>query len=139
MKVEIVDKCELVLGVEIQANLKWKSQVNKLIEKLKTRLVGLAKLKFLLPFQTRKTLTLGLFNSVLVYCLPLFGGCDQSHIQSLQVLQNKAAQIATHKPPRSSRKELYDKLGWMTVNQLVVYRTLLTVFKIRQTGYISES
>ena len=49
---ESVDKCELLLGVEIQANLKWKSQVNKLIEKLKTRLVGLAKLKYILPFQT---------------------------------------------------------------------------------------
>ena len=35
---ESQDKCELLLGVEIQANLKWHSQVSRLIDKLKTRL-----------------------------------------------------------------------------------------------------
>ena len=50
------------------------------------------------------------------------------------MIQNKAAQIVTHKPPRTSRAELYSKLGWMTVNQLVSYHTILAVFKIRQSG-----
>ena len=56
---EGVDKCELLLGVQIQANLKWNQQIQQLHEKLHTRL------------QTLKTITEGLFNSVLVYCLPL--------------------------------------------------------------------
>ena len=29
---------------------------------------------------------------------------------------------------------MYKKLNWLTVNQLIVYHTLLTVFKIRQCG-----
>ena len=131
---ESSEKCEQLLGVEIQANLKWHSQVAKLKGKLKTRLVGLAKLKYVLPFDTRKTLTLGIFNSVLVYCLPLFGGCGMGEVRDLQLLQNKAAQIVSHKPPHTSRAELFDKLRWMTVNQLIVYHTLLTIFKIRLTG-----
>ena len=68
----------------------------------------------------------------MVYCLPLFGGCDKSEIKDLQVLQNKAAQIVMHAPPRSKRSDLYDKLEWLTVNQLIVYHTLITIFKIRQ-------
>ena len=138
---ESQDKCELLLGVEIQANLKWHSQVSRLVDKLKTRLVGLGKLKFIVPYETRKTLTLGIFNSVLVYCLPLFGGCDLGQTRKLQLLQNKAAQIVSHKPPRTNRAELFDKLEWMTVSQLVVYHTLLTVFKIRQASepeYLSK-
>ena len=131
---ESADHCELLLGVEIQANLKWHAQISRLIKKLKTRLVGLVKLKFLVPYETRKTLTLGIFNSVLVYCLPLFGGCDKGQLQELQLLQNQAARIVAHQPPRSNRADLYDKLQWMTVHQLVVYHTLLTVFKIRQNG-----
>ena len=47
------EKCELMLGVEIQSNLKWNSQILKVIGKLKNRLVGLNKLKFLVPYQTR--------------------------------------------------------------------------------------
>ena len=51
----------------------------------------------------------------------------------LQVLQNKAAQIVTHSPPRAERVVMY-KLNWLTVNQLITYHTLLTVFRIRQCG-----
>ena len=127
-------KCELLLGVQIASNLKWKQQVSKVVSKLKTRIVGLNKIKFIMPYHSRLTITTGIFNSVLVYCLPLDGGCTKEQIHDLQVLQNKAAQIVAHKPPYTCRKGLYDQIGWMTVSQLVVYHTLLTVFKIRKSG-----
>jgi hypothetical protein len=52
-------------------------------------------------------------------------------LKDIQVLQNKAAQIVCHAPPRSSRSTMFDRLGWLTVNQLICYHSLLTVFKIR--------
>ena len=52
----------------------------------------------------------------------------------LQVIQNKAAQVVTHSPPRTHRDTMYDKLQWLSVNQLITYHTILTVFKIRQSG-----
>ena len=55
-------------------------------------------------------------------------------IRDLQILQNKAAQLVTHSPPRSIRNPMYDDLGWLTVNQLVRYHTLLAVFRIRVSG-----
>ena len=88
-----------------------------------TRLIGLNKLRFIVPYETRKTITIGIFNSVLVYCLPLFGG----DVRDLQVLQNKAGQIVAHKPPFTNRAELFDQLGWMTVYQLIVYHTSLGI------------
>ena len=108
--------------------------IEDLIKKLKKRLVGLASLKLVVPYPIRNTLTLGLFNSVLVYCLPLFGGCDVSEIKQLQVIQNRAAQIVTHLPPRTSRELLYTRLKWLIVKNLISYHTLLAVYKIRQTG-----
>ena len=48
-------------------------------------------------------------------------------------MQNKAAQIVSHSPPRAPRIEIYKKLDWLTVNQLVQYHSLIAVFKIRQT------
>ena len=79
-------------------------------------------------------MTHGIFNSVLVNCLPLFGGFGVIELKELQILQNKAARIVSHSPPRAHRAIMYSKLQWLTVNQLVAYHTLLTVFKIRQTG-----
>ena len=126
--------CELLLGCDLQSDLKWHSQVKLLVGKLKKRLVGLTSLRYILPYQTRKQITLAIFNSTLVYCLPLFGGCDMSEIKQLQVLQNKAAQIVTHSPPRAERVGMYTRLDWLTVKQLITYHTLMTVFKIRQSG-----
>ena len=55
-------------------------------------------------------------------------------IRDLQILQNKAAQLVTHSPPRAIRNPMYDDLDWLTVNQLVRYHTLLAVFRIRMSG-----
>ena len=57
-----------MLGCELESNLKWHAQLENLLDKLKKRLVGLASLKYVVPYQTRNTQTLGMFNSVLVYC-----------------------------------------------------------------------
>ena len=132
--VEADEKFELLLGCQLQNNLKWHKQIIELVKKLKKRLVGLQVLKYILPYGTRKSLTNGIFNSVLVYCLPLFGGCDIGEIKQLQVIQNKAAQVVTHSPPRANRDAMYDKLQWLSINQLITYHTLLTVYKIRQSG-----
>ena len=135
------DKCELLLGCSIQGDLKWHFQVANLLSKLRTRLTGLNKIRFIVPFTTRKIITNSIFNSIMVYCLPLFGGCDDSQIKDLQVLQNRAARIVTHSAPRSPRSDLYDNLGWLTVNQLIVYHSLIAVYKVRESKepeYLSE-
>ena len=127
------DKTELLLGCHIQANLKWHTQISALLTKLRKRLVGLQNLKHIAPYSLRKLVTEGIFNSVLVYCLPLYGGMDTGDLKDLQVLQNKAAQIVTFSPPRAERSPMYDRLGWLTVNQLIFYHSVIAVFKIRSS------
>ena len=93
----------------------------------------MANLKCIMRSSSKKNIVEGVFNSVLCYCLPLFGECNSSDLKALQVQQNKAAQIVLSLPPRSHRDNMYDRLNWLTVNQLVVYHTLLSVHRIRQS------
>ena len=89
----------------------------------------------------RKSVAEGLFNSALSYCLPLFGGLDLNSIQEIQILQNKAARIVCRAPPRASRIEMFRKLGWVTVNQLITYTSLMCLFRIRisrEPEYLSD-
>ena len=133
---------ETLLGIIVDANLKWHGQISALLKKLKKRLAGLGHIRSCLPFNLRKVVSEGMFTSVLGYCLPLFGGCDAGELHDLQVLQNKAAQLVTHSPPRAVRNPMYDQLGWLTVNQLIEYHTLLAVYRVRTTGepeYLAES
>ena len=128
------EQTENLLGCKIQANLKWQKQVQALHSKLRARLLGLGKLKSFAQAAIRKTITEGLFNSILVYCLPLFGGMETGDLKDLQILQNKAAQIATFSPPRSQRAAMFNKLGWLTIIQLEYSHTVISVFKIRKSG-----
>ena len=125
-------KSEVLLGCHIQGNLKWESQVKVLLQKLRNRLLGLGALRYIAPFNVRKQVAEGIFTSVLVYCLPVYGGLDKGDLKDIQVLQNKAAQVVTHSPPLAERSPMYDKLNWLTVNQLITYHTVISVFKIRK-------
>ena len=104
----------------MQSNLKWSQQIESLEDKLKTRLTGLEKLKYVMNRFTKKNIVQGVFTSVLCYCLPLFGGCNVSEIKIFQVQQNRAARCVLNLPPRTSRDSMYDKLGWLTVQQLTI-------------------
>ena len=50
------DRCELLLGVYIQSDLKWSKQTSELTGKLKKRLAGLKRLRFIMDFSTRKNI-----------------------------------------------------------------------------------
>ena len=127
-------KVETLLGCQIEPGLKWHKHIEELVKKLRKRLTGLAHLRNILPFNLRKTITEGMFTSVLAYCLPVFGGCDQEELQALQVMQNKAARLVSHFPTRVPRKEMYSYLGWMSVNQLIFYHSALSTYRIRQSN-----
>ena len=132
---------EVLLGCHIQSNMKWSKQYCSLMLKLKKRVAGLEKIKYVVPFSVRKVIAEGVFNSVLIYCLPLFDGTEKVHIRNLQILQNRVTQIVCRAPPRTNRVFLLDKLGWMSVAQLIAYHTLLAIFKMKQTNepeYLAE-
>ena len=126
---ESAEHFESLLGVQIQPDLKWTKQVDVLKSKLKTRLTGLSKVRHIVPsVSSRKTVAEGIFTSMLIYCIPLWGGGEKGDAKDLQILQNRAAQHVLRLPRRTNRKEMYDQLDWMTVHQLVFYHTVMTVF-----------
>ena len=138
---ENVEKYELLLGCFIEPNLKWHHQVSNVLKKLQLRLYALEKLKCSLPFDQKKTIVQGLFISVLTYCLPVFGGCDRGELDSLQIMQNRAARLITDCGLRTPRHDLYRMTGWLTVRQLVFYHTALCTFRIRlnkEPEYLSQ-
>ena len=135
MNGEILEKSEghkeLLLGVVVQCDLKWSLQIKNLVDKLKKRLTGLEKLKHFMNRSEKDNIVRGIFNSVLCYCLPLFGGCSTSEKNDLQTLQNRAARLVLNFPPRSNRERMFIKLKWLSVRQLIAYHTLISVYKVR--------
>ena len=125
------DQSEMLLGVHVQSDLKWHKHVNYLLNKLQTRLNALERLRYILPFTQKKSIVQGIFTSVLSYYLPVFAGCDQFELDSLQRMQNKAARIISNSSIRDSRSQIFKEVGWMTVRQLAYYRTALCMYRIK--------
>ena len=118
-------ECQTLLGCKIRGDLKWNDQVNSLVKKLISRLNALRHLRYCCPYSLKKSIAEAIFNSTLVYCLPVFGGLDKNDIKTLQILQNKAA------PLHAKRTKLFDNLGWLTISQMISYHTVLTIQKVR--------
>ena len=58
------------------------------------------------------------------YCCQVWGVCGIAALDKLQKLQNRAARIVTKSPYNASALPIKRKLGWQTVNDLIVEETL---------------
>ena len=83
----------------------------------------------------------GIVMSKLTYLIQLWGGCSKHLILCLQLLQNRAARIVTGKDWFTSVKTLLLQCGWLSVNQLIIYHSLILIYQVknsRKPQYFSE-
>ena len=130
---ESSNKHEMLLGCYVQQDLKWDVQVDYVLKRLQQRLAALHKLGNKISFNLRCQMAESVFTSVLTYCLPVFGGCSQGDIESLQVMQNSAARFVTQCGRMTNRKLLLCQTGWLSVRQLIQYHTALCTFRVRES------
>ena len=125
-----------MLGGNISQNLKWTNHIllneKSLVKQLGTKLNALRKISKVADFKTRKMLADGLFMSKLVYLIPLWGGCEKFLIRALQIIQNKAARSVTKLGIFTPVQTLLRQCGWLSVNQLVFFHTVISLYKTRQ-------
>ena len=70
--------------------------------------------------------------SRLIYLIQVWGGCSGYLIGCLQLLQNRAARAVTRLEFSTPVKTLLLQCGWLSVNQLVYFHTLILTFNIRK-------
>ena len=130
-------RTENLLGGIVSQNLKWTEHIllhkNSLIKQLGFRVTVLRKICHIASFKTRKMVADGLFLSKLMYLMPLWGGCEDSLLKALQVVQNKVARLVTRRGIYTPVKVLLEECGWLSVAQLVFFNTVLILFKARKT------
>ena len=127
---------EILLGAWIHQDMKWDEHLQNgegnLIRSLSTRIGALKKIGKVASFRNRKLIANGIFLSKLSYLIALWGGCNLDLLKSLQILQNRAARIVTKLDWKTSTAVILSQCGWLSVNQLVVYHSVVMVFKVLQ-------
>ena len=84
-------------------------------------------------FKQRKTVADGIFMSKLIYMIQVWGGCKKYLLKSLQVIQNKAARAVTKLERDTPVGTLMSQCGWLSINQLIWYHTVVLVHRIRHS------
>ena len=125
---------EQLLGATISNDFTWNEHVAEMLKTLNLRINGLRKVSFAANFKCRKMLANGLVMSKLVYAIQVYGSASEYLIDILQVQQNEAARIVTRLGWTANTKTSLMQVGWLSIRQLVVFHSLLTVFKIHNSG-----
>ena len=77
----------------------------------------------------------GIFCSKLIFQISLWGGTEEYLLQSLQIIQNKAARRVAKRGIYTHVVNLLRQCGWLSVKQLVVYHSVILVYKTLQTTF----
>ena len=104
------------LGVTLSSDLTWHNHINNIITKINQRLGVLRRVKEFLDLDTRCVLYTSLVLPLFDYGDTIWGDKNNSILMnSLQVLENKAAKIILDKQPRYSSTKALEELKWTTL------------------------
>lgn len=117
------------LGVKIEANLKFESQVRAVVRSSFFHLRELAKIKPILSKQHFETVIHAFVTSRLDYCNALYFGVSDASIRRLQVVQNAAARLLTGTKKSEHITPILISLHWLPVHFRIVFKILLFAFK----------
>ena len=129
------------LGFRLDECLTFNKQVANLKSICFLKLRAIAKMK---PFLTVKQMTMlvqAVIISALDYCNALYYGCNKSVIRQLQVIQNRACRIIFGLKKRAAVDEKMQSLHWLKIDERIVFKILLLVYKGihgMAPSYISE-
>ena len=117
------------LGVHVDQYLNREGHLLTIMNKV-SRGIGLPRLaKRYLQLETAQMMYRRLIEPYFRYCCPIWGRESSTNLQRLQKLQNRAARIVTDSPYDAHSELLIQKLGWLTINQLIDTETVKIVYK----------
>ena len=114
--------------------------------KLSKRAGIISKLSYMMPKDRLKTMAEGIFFSLLTYGIQVYGGVwgldtlnftesrtrafTKEDNYNIQVIMNKVLRSLTGLPRETPIRLLLEKSGYLSVQQLAAYHTLVTTFKV---------
>ena len=125
-----------MLGAHLHQSLQWNYHISgsnkSLVRQLTSRTNGLKKIAAGATFNTRLMLANGVFMSKLMYLITVWGGAQQYLLKTLQIQQLVAARCVCGYTSRWwSRQKILQRVGWLSIRQLIYFHTVLEAHKGR--------
>ena len=126
----IPSDCIKYLGVLLDYDLSWKSQINNVAAKLKRANGALAKLRHYVPKDVLILVYYAIFHSHLQYCNQIWGQPNTLAINRISILQNRAIRLMSFESKRASSSILYANLELLKFSDIVHCQNILFLHKL---------
>lgn len=117
------------LGLIIDSNLNWATHIDNLISRLGKGIYALKRLKPITSNHTLRSVYFAYIESLISYGIVYWGGSSQYYMQMVLKAQKRAIRTMANLTPRESCREYFIKLKIMTVVNLYIYQTILSIYK----------
>ena len=123
----LASKCIRYLGILLDSDLSWKSQINATAVKLKRTNGALAKLCHFVPLHVLMLVYYAISQSHLQYCCQIWGQPNTMYIQRISVLKNCAMRLMSSKLPRESASSLYADVNVLKLSDLIHLHNIILI------------
>ena len=113
------------LGLNIDQHLKWDKHIHSLIPRIRKLIHIFKNLNSVTDLKTLKTVYFALCQSVLSYCITVWGGAAKYIMLPLERAQRAVLKVMTKKPFRYPTLQVYNDNSVLTVRQLFIMLTIL--------------
>ena len=118
-----------LLGVTLDSNLNFNSQVNNVVSACQFKLKGIRRIRHLMSCKDTEKYVRAVIFSKINYCNVLYMNLSTVSLNKLQKLQNSAMRLIFNFPPRVSVTEKYEELQILRIDQSIVFSCLIHVHK----------
>ena len=119
------------LGVIMDQFLSFEEHIREMCFKANGILYFLNRNKEFLDTSSRKIVVESLISSIFSYCSVIWSACGKTSLARLQKVQNFASKVATGRGRKYDHATpLINELGWLKIEDKVVYDICLFVFKV---------
>jgi hypothetical protein len=113
------------LGIHFDEDMKWKTQINLNIKRLRKLFYIFKELNIILDLFTLRGVYFALVQSVLSYGIVLWGSAYPTTMEQLNTTHRILIRIALKGYDRTNTTQLFDILGIFNIKQLIEYFSLI--------------
>ena len=111
------------LGVHIDQNLKWKTHITEISNKIKKNIGIIKRVSYLLPLYVLTDLYYTLIYPYLTYCNLIWSSTYDTHLNGLKILQKKAIRVISKSPGYSHTGPLFLEYKLLNIRQIKFIQT----------------
>lgn len=117
------------LGVIIDDKMKFDCHIKYISSKISKSIGIMYSIRDMVPSKCLRIIYFSLLQSYFQYCLPIFGACYATHLDSLKILQKRAIRIVNNASYYAHTEPLFSKSKILKIDDLYLHSVACFAYK----------